>query len=51
MDEKTYHCDICGDPKDWDNEIIWITSSFGICDICYDKLNSDELERIRTEHE
>ena len=52
MNEKyTYHCDICHAEKDWDNEIIWITSSYGVCADCYKKLSEEELEKIRKEYE
>ena len=46
-----YGCDICGKRKDWDKEIIWITSSYGICDECYDKLSKEELEKLYEKYE
>jgi predicted SprT family Zn-dependent metalloprotease len=49
--EYTYGCDICGERKDWDKEIIWVTSSYGICKKCYQKLTEEELEILRKEYE
>ena len=36
--DNTYGCDICGDRKDWDYGIVWITSSYGVCYECYKNL-------------
>lgn len=49
--EIKYGCDICGERKDWDTEIHWITSSYGVCDECYDKLSKDDIARIEEEYE
>lgn len=51
MKDNTYGCDICGERKDWDKEIIWITSSYGVCESCYEKLTEEELEKIREKFE
>ena len=48
---NTYGCDICGNRKDWDYGIVWITSSYGVCYECYNKLSREDLERIRKEYE
>lgn len=49
--DNTYGCDICGDRKDWDTEINWITSSYGVCDKCYDKLSESEIEELSIKYE
>jgi hypothetical protein len=49
--DNTYGCDICGNRKDWDEEIHWITSSYGICDGCYDKLSETEIEKLEEIYE
>lgn len=46
-----YGCDICGERKDWDNEIHWITSSYGVCDECYEKLSKEEIEELEKRYE
>ena len=46
-----YSCDICYTMKDWDNEIIWITSSYGVCEKCYNELTKEQLEEIREKYE
>ena len=40
MDEEEYlyGCDICGERKDCASDIVWLTSSFGVCQDCYDKI-------------
>lgn len=42
---------MCGDRFDWDTEIIWVTSSFGLCERCHDKLSQEELEEYQREYE
>lgn len=49
--EYDYGCDICGARKDWDNEIVWITSSYGVCNECYNKLTKEEIEELREKYE
>lgn len=49
--ENTYGCDMCGGRKDFEKEIIWITSSYGLCEECYQKLTEEELKKIREEYE
>ena len=51
MKENTYGCDICGERKDFSEEIIWITSSYGVCKKCYQSLSEEELEQIREKFE
>lgn len=46
-EDNTYGCDKCGRRFDWEREIIWITSSYGVCKECYDKMTSDEKNAIR----
>lgn len=49
--ESTYGCDMCGERKKFEEEIIWITSSYGVCKKCYQSLNEEELEILRKEYE
>ena len=44
-----YGCDICGDRFDWENEIIWLNSGYGVCPKCYDTLSETEKERLYDE--
>lgn len=46
-----YHCDECGAEKDWDYEINWLTSSYGLCDECYNKLTEEEKEELIEKYE
>lgn len=48
---NTYGCDMCGERKDFDKEIIWVTSSYGVCEKCYKKLTEEEIEKIRGKYE
>ena len=50
-EENTYGCDVCAERKDFNNEIIWITSSYGVCADCYDTLSEEELEELRKNYE
>ena len=50
-EDNTYGCDICGESFDWDDGIVWLTSSFGVCDECYSRLSQEEKERIYEEYE
>lgn len=45
-----YGCDMCGTRKPWD-DIIWLTSSFGLCEECENTLTEEEKERLQNEHE
>ena len=49
--DNTYGCDICGERKDWDKEIIWITSTYGVCEECYNKLTNEVLDNIRQDYD
>ena len=49
--DNTYGCDICGERHDWEREIIWITSSYGVCSECYGKFSEEDLEAIRRIYE
>ena len=49
--DNTYGCDICGERKDINEEIIWVTSSYGVCKKCYQKLTEEEKEKIRKDYE
>jgi hypothetical protein len=51
IEDNTYGCDVCGKRKDSDNEIYWITSSYGVCDECYNKLDKEEIERLEKIYE
>lgn len=51
MNDKTYSCNGCGQRLDFDRDVIWVTSSYGLCEKCYDKLSEAELEKIREEYE
>lgn len=46
IDKDTYLCRICGKEKDWESDTIWISSSFGVCSDCYDKIPEEIRERI-----
>lgn len=48
--DNTYGCDKCAKRKFWDN-INWITSSYGLCPECYDKLTPEEIEELRKKYE
>ena len=45
-----YGCDMCGTRKPY-NEIIWLTSSFGVCEHCHEELTEEEKERLQYEYE
>lgn len=49
--DNTYGCDICGARKDYDEEIIWLTSTYGVCEDCFNKLTNEDLDRIRVDYE
>lgn len=49
--DHTYGCDICCGRFDFDDEIWWITSSYGVCRECYEKLTEEQLEQIRRDYE
>lgn len=49
--DNTYGCDICGERKDWDYGIVWITSSYGVCYECYEKLSREDIEYLRKKYE
>ncbi len=46
-EDNTYGCDKCGGRFDWDTEIIWITSSYGVCKECHNKMSVEEKNAIR----
>ena len=50
-DANTYGCDICGTRKDFDEEIIWITSTYGVCEECYNTLTNEDKDKIRNDYE
>lgn len=49
--DNTYGCDMCGTRHDLEREIIWITSTYGVCVECFVKLSKEELEEIRKIYE
>lgn len=49
--DNTYGCDVCATRKDWDKEIHWITSSYGVCDECYDKLTEEQIGHLEKIYE
>ena len=49
--EGTAICKKCGRKSNFDETGIWITSSYPICDECYNNLSSEELDKIRKEYE
>jgi hypothetical protein len=51
LERETYGCDICGKRKDSDYGIVWITSSYGVCLECHEKLSEEDIEYIRKEYE
>lgn len=44
-----HRCSICGKPMEWDDNI-WINSSFGVCQDCYEKIPEDVRENISDEN-
>lgn len=50
-EDNTYGCDICGARKDYDEEIIWITSTYGVCEGCYNRLTNEDKDKIRNDFE
>ena len=51
MEDNTYGCDMCGARKDYDEEIIWITSTYGVCEGCYNRLTNEDKDKIRNDYE
>jgi len=51
MEIEDYGCDICHERKHWDDEIIWLTSSYGLCEKCYDSISEEEREELRVKYE
>jgi len=49
--DNTYGCDICGEHKDYDEGIIWITSTYGVCEGCFNRLTNEDLDNIRQDYE
>lgn len=44
-----YHCQKCGNPKDGDSKIVWLTSSYGVCFDCYFKHEHEWKNMAHTE--
>jgi hypothetical protein len=42
-----YGCDVCYKRFDQDNQITWITSSYGLCNDCYQNKSKKQLKQIR----
>ena len=47
-EENVHCCSICGKPMEWDDNI-WINSSFGVCQECYDSIPEEIREKIEEE--
>ena len=47
----TYGCDKCGLRLNADLHILWVTSSLGLCPICYSKCSDFELYNFRAAYE
>lgn len=47
-EENVHCCSICGKPMEWDDNI-WINSSFGVCQDCYDSIPEEIRENIAEE--
>lgn len=45
MDENIHCCNICGIELDW-NDAIWISSSFGVCEKCYNDIPDEVKDDI-----
>lgn len=45
MDENIHHCNICGIGLGWD-DAIWISSSFGVCERCYNDIPDEVKDDI-----
>ena len=48
--DNTYGCDQCAKRKFWD-DIVWITSSYGLCPECHSKLSHEEMENLEKKYE
>ena len=48
-EENVHCCAICGKPLKWDDNI-WINSSFGVCQDCYDGIPKEIRENIEEEN-
>lgn len=48
-EENVHCCSICGKPMEWDDNI-WINSSFGVCEECYDTIPEDIKLNIEEEN-
>lgn len=48
MDKNKHCCNICGKELPWDN-LIWINSSFGVCEHCHGKIPQHINEKIQDE--
>ena len=44
-EEDSYSCDICGKRHKWD-DIVWLSSSYGVCEDCVDKIPDDIRQKI-----
>lgn len=51
MEVYTYSCDECHEQKNWDEEIIWITSTYGLCHKCHSTKTEKELEELELFYE
>lgn len=47
-EENVHCCSICGKPMVWDDNI-WVNSSFGVCQECYDAIPGDIRLNIEEE--
>lgn len=45
-----YCCDECDETFNF-NDVIWLTSSYGLCLECYNKLSEEEKKEIRNKYE
>ena len=47
-DLNDYGCDKCCERFDFDKEIVWVLSSYGLCYNCYVKTSEEDLKKIRS---
>lgn len=48
--EQCYSCDDCGNRHLWD-DINWITSSYGLCENCREKLSEEDVLELEKKYE
>lgn len=47
VSDDTYGCDQCGERYDWETEIEWLNSGYGVCYDCIAEMSEDEINWYR----